>query len=322
MNERRGRRLLAIGELLIDFSGNRPGTIESVDAFVRHPGGAPANVAVQYARLGGQAKLITKLGEDMFGDFLRSVMEKNGVDCGAIVRTAEAHTGLAFVTLAEDGERDFVFYRHPSADMLLRPEEIDPADFRERDILHFCSVDLVDAPVRAAHDRAIGLAIQRRMLVSFDPNLRFALWPDREELKRIVWTYLPYADVLKVGADEATFLTGGADESSWQTLIRGNVRLLVVTRGPDGATLFTRASRFDVPGIPVETVDTTGAGDSFIAAFLYSLVHSDVDRDRLERDPEALRKALRFANRVASVVVTRYGAIPAMPSFSEVGEPR
>ena len=319
MNDR--RRLVAIGELLIDFSGDRPGGIAGVETFRRHPGGAPANVAVQYARLGGQAKLLTKLGNDGFGDYLLGVMAENGVDVASVKRTGEAPTALAFVALADNGERDFAFYRSPSADMLLAAADIDPADFREGDILHFCSVDLVDAPVRRAHDRAIALAVERRMLVSFDPNLRFALWPDRDELRKTVLRYLPHADIVKVGEDEATFLTGSNDEAAWSALLQGNVRLLVVTRGPAGATLFTRSRRIDVPGRNVKAVDTTGAGDAFIAAFLFALGWHGIGNAALDADPEVLRKSLSYANRVASVVVTKHGAIPSLPTRAEVGDP-
>lgn len=321
MNELHPRRLVAIGELLIDFSGGRPGAIATVDSFVRHPGGAPANVAVQFAKLGGSAKLITKLGCDGFGDYLMSVMKENQVDVSSIARTDAAHTALAFVALAEDGERDFVFYRHPSSDMLLDQADVKPADFREGDLLHFCSVDLVDAPVRNAHDKALALALANHMTISFDPNLRFALWPDREQLKATVWKYLPFADILKVGEDEAEFLTGGSDEAAWRTLMQGNVRLLILTRGKHGASLYTKDARIDVPGIPVKAVDTTGAGDAFIAAFLYALVHLGIGRDALDLDQQTLKTALRYANRVGAAVVTKHGAIPSMPSRSDVGDP-
>jgi len=165
--------LFSIGEILIDFIPRQKGiALKDVASFTRVPGGAPANVAAAVAKFGGAASLITKLGEDAFGDFLLEQMTEFGVRTDKIVRTKEANTGLAFVSLRENGERDFSFYRSPSADLLLKESEIDADWFQQGDFLHFCSVDLVESPIKYAHLKAIGASKARGGILSFDPNVR------------------------------------------------------------------------------------------------------------------------------------------------------
>ena len=171
------KKVVAIGELLIDFVPQQKGcALDEVTHFERVAGGAPANVAAAVARLGGDAAMISQVGEDAFGTHILKVLQSNGVDTSYVFRTGRANTGLAFVSLDATGNREFSFFRNPSADLFLSQDQITAEIFDDCAVLHFCSVDLVDWPVRAAHRKAIGLAGRAGAIVSFDPNVRLPFW--------------------------------------------------------------------------------------------------------------------------------------------------
>ncbi len=177
-------KVIAIGEALIDFIPTVKGQeLKNVESFTRVPGGAPLNVVSAVCKLGGDGIMLTKLGQDAFGDIIIDTVKPLGVDISRILRTSKANTALAFVSLKENGERDFSFYRNPSADMLLAEEEIVEDDFKPGDILHFCSVSLIDAPIKNAHRKAIEFAKNNNCIVSFDPNIRLPLWESPEKCR-------------------------------------------------------------------------------------------------------------------------------------------
>lgn len=314
------RKLIAIGEALIDFVPIETGcALKEVTGFMKSPGGAPANVAACVAKLGEQAKVITQLGEDAFGDFLVEAMEKAGIDVSAVSRTNQANTALAFISLKEDGEREFSFYRKPSADMLLEADKIHASYFEEGDILHFCSVDLIDAPVRRAHDQAIAFAKTKGCIICFDPNVRLPLWEDHKAYQEVIRAYIPYANILKVSDEELTFITGIDDEVEALKWLKAQVDVVVYTKGKAGATIISDDCEVTHLGFPTQAVDTTGAGDSFIGAILYNLLRQKISFDRLARiEQEVWQEILCFANATAALVVTRKGAIHIMPTREEV----
>ncbi len=310
--------LYAIGEMLIDFTAQETGALEAAVNFRKNAGGAPANVAVCAAKLGGRACVITKLGNDPFGNFLEETLKRENVCTDYVFRTGSANTALAFVSRDEHGERSFSFYRNPSADMLLGADEVKGIPFGRGDILHFCSVDLVDAPVKQAHIAAIGRARKAGAVISFDPNLRYSLWKSREALLSTVREFLPCADILKVSDEELLDITGIADERQAVTsLFQGEVKLVFVTKGKDGAAAYTRSAEARQPAhTGFAVTDTTGAGDSFIGTVLYQLLGRGIEGlSALE-----LNQMLQRANRAAAIVVSREGAIPAMPTDKEVFE--
>ena len=308
--------LYAIGEMLIDFTAQETGALESAVTFRKNAGGAPANVAVCVAKLGKPSCVITKLGNDAFGNFLVEALEREHVGTGFVFRTDRANTALAFVARDGKGERSFSFYRNPSADMLLDENEVAEIPFAKGDILHFGSVDLVDAPVKRAHIAAIGRAREAGTIVSFDPNLRYSLWKSAEELLATVREFLPLADIVKVSDEELLDITGISDEkAAVSALFQGEVKLVFVTKGKGGASVYTKETEAWQPtDAGSKVVDTTGAGDSFIGTVLYQLLGRGIDK----LTQEELNEMLRRANRAATVVVSREGAIPAMPANNEV----
>ncbi len=311
-------KLIGIGELLIDFIPHEKGRkLKEVQTFMRVAGGAPANVCACVSLLGQESIMLTKVGNDAFGDFLIETLEKCNVDVTHIKKTDQANTALAFVSIDHDGERDFSFYRNPSADLLFDENEIDESIFKPNDVLHFCSVDLIDAPVKKAHYKAISYAHQHQMIVSFDPNLRFPLWPDKIKYRQTILEFIPFAHLIKISDDELFFITGIEDiEQAVQSLFQGHVCVVVITKGSQGATVHTKTSQFFVPSIKTVAVDTTGAGDAFIGAIIYKILSQKIHLDQLEKQID--ERVIRFAHQVSAYVVSRYGAIPAMPRLSNL----
>ena len=306
-------KVITIGEVLIDFIPTRKGCrLKEVDGFVKKPGGAPANVAACVARLGGQSKFIGKVGQDAFGEYLVDVLKEEKVNTEDVLFTKDANTALAFVSLEESGERDFSFYRKPSADMLLHADEIKPESFAQGDILHFCSVDLIEAPVKYAHLKAIEYAKKNGALISFDPNVRLPLWDNPEDCRKTIVDFIPYADILKISDDELEFITEAKDEGQAINKIQElnpKLKWLILTKGSKGATAIVDAQHYEVQAFKVTPIDTTGAGDSFIGAVLYSLTN---------HTQEAPAVILRFASAVGAITTTKEGAITALPYADEV----
>lgn len=310
-----------VGEALIDLVADAPGPLRYARAFQPAPGGAPANVAVGVARLGGPARFLGKVGDDEFGHLIRETLSAAGVDTANLRMTSEARTGLAFVSLREDGERDFLFYRNPSADMLLRPEDLDLSALTAGDILCYGTVALAAQPSRDTILGLLEIAQARGVTLVCDPNLRLSLWPDPEAALRTAREVLARAQVAKLSLEEAELLTGASSpEAAAAWLLDQGVRLAIITLGAGGAYYATRGGhRARVPGFPVRAVDTTGAGDGFLAGLLVQLWERQRDGFDLDRLTGAdLEAAVRFANAVGALVVTTPGAISALPDRATV----
>lgn len=315
------RNFYSIGEVLIDFIPLQKGrALKDVVGFERVPGGAPANVAVAVARFGGKAYMITKLGMDAFGDFLLEQLQQAGVNTETVKRTNEANTGLAFVSLRHDGERDFSFYRNPSADLLLSEKEIEDGWFEDGDILHFCSVDLVESPMKKAHIKAIHLAKEKGSIISFDPNVRIPLWNNPETCRKTILEFVPMAHILKISEEELEFITGISNiNEAIQSLFTGDVRAIIYTKGAEGVELYLKGEVYQSPGYRVEVQDTTGAGDAFIGGFLYQLLEKGVRQETLEKIlREHHQEVLSFANASGALTTSGKGAIPSIPTKDEI----
>ncbi|KAG9141274.1 hypothetical protein Leryth_001736 [Lithospermum erythrorhizon] len=313
----KGGLIVSFGEMLIDFVPTASGvSLSEAPGFLKAPGGAPANVAIAVTRLGGVSAFVGKLGDDEFGHMLAGILKKNGVYCEGICFDKGARTALAFVTLRADGEREFMFYRNPSADMLLTPEELNLDLIRSAKVFHYGSISLIVEPCRSAHLKAMEVAKDAGALLSYDPNLRLPLWPSAEEAKEQIMSIWEKADVIKVSDVELEFLTGSdkIDDETAMTLWHSDLKLLLVTLGEKGCRYYTKNFRGAVDAFHVKTVDTTGAGDSFVGALLCKIVD---DQNILEEEPR-LREVLRFASACGAITTTKKGAIPALPTESEV----
>ncbi|CAM8983578.1 unnamed protein product [Rhodiola kirilowii] len=311
--------VVSFGEMLIDFVPTVSGiSLAEAPGFLKAPGGAPANVAIAVSRLGGKSAFVGKLGDDDFGHMLAGILRDNGVIDGGICFDQGARTALAFVTLRADGEREFMFYRNPSADMLLTPGELNLDIIKSAKIFHYGSISLIVEPCRSAHLKAMEIAREAGALLSFDPNLRIPLWPSAEEAREQIMSIWDQADIIKVSDNELEFLTGSdtIDHASALSMWRPNIKLMLVTCGEKGCNYYTKDFHGTVEGFHVKTIDTTGAGDSFIGALLSKLVE---DHTVIE-DETKLRGVLRFANACGAITTTKKGAIPALPTVSEALE--
>ena len=314
-------KLLSIGEALIDMIPEQVNVgISEVKQFQPIVGGAPANVCGAFVKLGGAAEMITQLGDDPFGDKIVAEFERFGIGKQYVKRTDKANTALAFVALKEDGNREFSFYRRPSADMLLCAEDIKEEWFEKEYALHFCSVSLGDFPMKEAHRQAITYAQKAGLLISFDPNLRKPLWSSEEALYRTVHEFIPSAHILKISDEELKFLTGKTEITDvLEKLFVGNVEMVIYTKGSDGAECYTKKAKAFAPCEKVKAVDTTGAGDGFIGSFLYQLYAGGITAENIaEVSAEQMERFLTFSNRFCGYSVQRKGAIASYPVKEEI----
>lgn len=311
--------IIAMGETLIDFTPVGLGDNGS-SLFAQNPGGAPANVLAQAARLGAKTAFMGMVGKDPFGAFLRAVMERSGIDTTNLLETEEAHTTLAFVQLDDQGDRSFSFYRKPGADVLLKARDIDQQAIADSHIFHFGSLSLTDEPVREATYKAVQTAKEAGCIVSYDPNYRPPLWPSEEEAKTRMASMIPYADVLKVSEEEMALLTGDSNpETATRILAEQGVSLVLISMGAEGACYRCGELFGHVPAFPVQAVDTNGAGDSFLGAILYRLRNKSCQALGTI-GAEELRELVTFGNAAGALTTTAHGAIPAMPDGTQIAD--
>jgi fructokinase len=328
--------IVCLGEALIDFVAAESGVgVGEASSFLRAPGGAPANVAVGVARLGHACAFLGKVGDDPFGRFLQTTFAAAGVDTGGMVFDPVHRTGLAFVSLEANGERDFCFFRNPSADMTYAPAELDLDRIRAGRIFHYGSITLIDQPARSTTLAAIETARAAGLLLSYDPNLRPPLWPSLAEARATILDTIPHAHLVKLNEEELVFLMTEDDalpveslsEAECRTLARNfrsrfpSVRLLAVTRGAKGSFVAWGDDKsLSTPGLPVKPVDTTGAGDGFVAALLSGLLERALATPEALADPslDLLAPIVIRANAVGALTTTRKGAIPALPTPTEL----
>jgi fructokinase len=311
--------IVCLGEVLIDMFPAEVGRrLVEVTAFHPKPGGAPANVAVAARRLGARTAFIGKVGDDAFGHFLIDTLRAEGVETRGARVDPEARTTMAIIAMPDPHTAEFVFYRNPGADMLLRPDELDEALLAETRAFHFGSISLIAEPCRGATLRALALAREAGALVSFDVNYRPSLWPRPEAAAARIGEALALADLVKVNEGELALLAGTDDPvAGSQALLARGPRACVVTQGAEGSFFRVGGEVVFVPPFPVETVDAVGCGDAFMAGVLTQIVCPPGDwRERLNWAD--LRGALRTANAVGALTATRQGVIPALPTADEV----
>lgn len=330
--------LIALGEILVDLVSTKSGaSLAGTPGFQKAAGGAPANVAAGLSRLGVSTGFIGKVGADEFGTYLINTLAENGVDTSKIVREAKAKTGLAFVAVSDTGEREFLFYRNPGADMLLGPRDLDVSYIRGAQAFHFGSVSLISESSRLATHRAVDVARGNGLLISFDPNLRLSLWDTESQARLQIDSAVKMADLVKMSISEMEFLTGATSpEDGCRILSKSGARLVVITLGKDGCFFAHSSGSGYVPAPRVKPVDSTGAGDGFMAGLLWQIlearqaVATKTETTVWERkdkpgstflsalSPDRIEAMCRAANVVGALATLERGAIPALPSREKV----
>lgn len=306
----------ALGELVIDFTENGL-SAQGNHLMEANPGGAPCNVLSMLGRLSRKTAFIGKVGDDFLGRHLKTVVEDAGIDTRNLLLDEKVHTTLAFVHTYPGGDRDFSFYRDPGADMNLRPEEVDEALIADSRIFHFGSLSMTHPGVREATQKALRIAKESGCLISFDPNLRPPLWNTLEEARERIAFGMTQCDILKISDNEIQWFTGEEDYDEGIRILQQTYRipLILLSMGRDGSRAYYRDSRVEAaPFLQKNTIETTGAGDTFCACVLSFVLEHGLD-DLSEQD---LHEMLRFANAAAALITTRKGALRVMPTKEEV----
>ncbi len=308
----------AIGELLIDFTEN--GTSAQGNPILEaNPGGAPCNVLSMLNRLGHKTAFLGKVGKDMFGDQLEAALKEVGIETKGLKRDDEVHTTLAFVHTLPDGDREFSFYRNPGADMMYSVEDIDEDLIKNCGIFHFGTLSMTHEGCREATRAAIALAEKEGKVLSFDPNLRENLWNSLDEAKEQIMWGLGHCNILKISDNEIQWLTGEEDYDKGVAWIRSryDISLILVSLGKEGSLAYQGNKKVFVKAFQnPDTIETTGAGDTFCACVLSFVLEHDLR----EYTDEELAQMLTFANGAASIVTTKKGALRVMPNRGEVEE--
>ena len=273
-------KILCIGEALIDMICTDKGkSLSDGNNFLKKAGGAPTNVAAAIAALGGNVELAAKVGIDPFGKHLIEVMQDFGISTKYVLQDEHYFTTFAFVSLMENGERDFYFNR--GADGQLSLAEVDNINLDEFSIIHFGSATgFLPGPLQAAYQGLLQKALLKNIFISFDPNFRQLLF--KTETKTFIdqsWNFLKYCHFFKVSDDEALLITGASNLTDAVTiLLEKTTGIFAITLGKEGTMLGLNKKTVVVPSIPVKPVDTTGAGDAFVGALLYQLSDKSLDQ--------------------------------------------
>ena len=312
--------VIALGELLIDFTVNGS-SVQGNPIMEANPGGAPCNVLAMLTKLGHKTAFIGKVGDDMFGRQLKDALIEVGVGTEGLIMDPDYNTTLAFVHTYENGDRDFSFYRDPGADMMLRKEDLDDELIGGCRIFHYGSLSMTDDGCFEATKEAIHTAKEAGAIISFDPNLRPPLWKgDLDRAKEHISYGMSQCDVLKISDNEITWFTGKEYYDDGVDVIRKafpEIKLILVSCGADGSMAFLGDKKVTVkPFLNPNTIETTGAGDTFCACVL----HHILKKGDLDLDTDELTRMLTFANAAASIVTTRKGALRVMPEKTEVEE--
>ena len=306
----------ALGELLIDFTENGESG-QGNPLFEANPGGAPCNVLAMLTKLGHKTAFIGKVGDDFFGKQLKEAIEEVGIDSKGLCMDKEIHTTLAMVHTYPDGDRDFSFYRNPGADMMLKESEVKEELIKESKLFHFGTLSMTHEEVRKATKKAIQIAEEAGDIISFDPNLREPLWNSLDEAKEQILYGLSHCHILKISDNEIQWLTGQEDYTDgvkW-ILERYQIPLILVSMGKEGSRAYYGGKMVEVkPFIQKNTIETTGAGDTFCGCVLHYICEHGLDN----LTEENLFEMLQFANAAASIITTRKGALRVMPEEKEI----
>lgn len=310
----------ALGELLIDFTENGVSG-QGNPMFEANPGGAPCNVLAMLTRLGHKTAFIGKVGKDFFGEQLKSAIQEVGINADYLQMDEKVHTTLAFVHTFPDGDRDFSFYRNPGADMMLAEEEVPAELLNDTKIFHFGTLSMTHEGVRKATKKAVTLAKQAGALISFDPNLRPPLWNSLEDAREQVLYGLEHCQILKISDNEIQWLTDEQDYTDGVKWIndRFHIPLVLVSMGKEGSRAYYQGKMVEAaPYLREDTVETTGAGDTFCGCVLHYIAEHG-----LENLSDAdLKEMLDYANCAASIITTKKGALRVMPTKEEIEQAR
>ena len=305
--------LACLGDLVMDMIPHTK--TEHGWLYAPCPGGAPGNVAVGLARLGRHVAMLAKVGDEALGAAIIAALERNGVEISGVSRTTTGKTRLSVIALKPDGDREFLFYRDDPADLLFSIEDINPALIEGASLLHVGGLLMAAPGAAAAQLEAIRIARKAGRLVSVDVNFRPALWPDAATMVRAGKQVIGVSAIVKLSEEELFAMTGDRSiEKSARSLWHDGMQVITVTKGAGGAELFTAHSNYSCNGFAVETIDTTAAGDAFMASLLSGMLDFGPDY----RDDGRCAIILRAACAAGALATTKRGAMDSLPTKDEI----
>jgi fructokinase len=310
--------LICLGIILVDMFPVEVGKpMMEVSAFMPKPGGSSANVAVAAKRMGSKTAFIGKVGQDIFGRWLRDILSSEGVDTSGMVFDKEVRTSLVFIAMPDEHSAEFVFYRNPGADMRLTHKDLDKDLLKGTKALHIDSISLTNPSYRKATIEAIKLVKNSGGFISFDVNYRPTMWTSPEEAKKAVQEIIPLCDVIKLNDTELELITGETEPYAGGKYILSLGGLLcLITQGDKGSYFLTSEHRGFVPAFKVKTIDSIGCGDAFLGALLNQFLQYDTLQTALQQ--QNVEKVIRFAAAAGALTATKRGALPAIPYRNEV----
>lgn len=305
----------ALGELLIDFTEN--GISQQGNPIMEaNPGGAPCNVLAMLTKLGYKTAFIGKVGKDIFGRQLKQTVSEIGIDITDLAEDENVNTTLAFVHTLEGGDRAFSFYRNPGADMMLSESDVNSKLIENSKIFHYGSLSMTNPMCEAATKKAIEIAEKSGCILSFDPNLRENLWNDLDTAREKIEYGLKHCDILKISDNEIQWLTGEMDFDKAIASLKNkyNIPLILLSLGKNGSRAYSQTGYASAPITPAETIETTGAGDTFCGCILSKVLEYGMK----DFSNNELKEMLVFANTAAAIITTRKGALKVMPERDEI----
>ena len=302
------QKIWVLGDAVVDLIP------DGENHYLRCAGGAPANVAVGIARLGGESAFIGRVGKDPLGEFIQQTLQQENVQTSHMILDPQKRTSTVIVGL-DNGERSFTFMVNPSADQFL--QVMDLPNFQANEWLHCCSIALINTPSRETTFEAIRRINAAGGFFSFDPNLRESLWASFEDMKETVMQAVAFADVLKFSEEELTLLTDTQtlDEAFEKITALYPEKLIIVTLGKDGALYHLAGKKDIVAGKALKPVDTTGAGDAFVGGLL-----SGLSQHVNWQKTAVLEQIIRQANACGALATTAKGAMSALPNKMQLAD--
>lgn len=318
--------VLCLGEILVDWVCTTVGAeLDEAKTFTKAPGGAPANVAVGLARQGLKAAFLGRVSTDEFGQWLKRILEDEGIDTTGTIVDAEAQTRMAYVITLANGDRKLAeFSKVAVADARLEADDLSEKQFANAKCLHFGSISLIADPAASATKAAIELAERNNLLISYDPNVRIGLWPTAERCKNTILSTLKSAHLVKINLDELEFLTGSRQFEAAESLRKEHdLPMMIITLDSQGAYFTCDRGSRTVGGFKVNFVEATGAGDGFVSGILGGILAeiaaaTDKRKALADLSLDKMTEIVRQANAIGALTCTRPGAIPALPKQEEV----
>lgn len=310
------RDVVALGELLIDFIQYSDSQNQN-PLYEANPGGAPCNFLAMLNKLGKNVSFIGKVGNDAFGIQLENTLLDAKIDTTGLIKSDKEPTTLAFVHHDEFGDRSFTFYRKNGADAALREEDVDEEIIKEAKLFHFGTLSMTNENCKKATMKALKIAKENNLLISFDPNLRENLWDDLNDARKAFIEGFKVCNVLKIADNELSWFTGEKDLEKAIKIFREEypIDLIFLTLGKDGSKAYYKdIEAFSPTFLEVKCVDTTGAGDSFMGSSMFKILNYGLGN----LDKEKLENTLVFANAAASLVASKKGVIKSLPTIEEI----